>query len=197
MGGMLPRGLYGLIVWALCSHALAEQASQAGASPAVTVHLDFSVTVPEFLFFQLGPPGDAINLLEFSVPAGRAGDAQVIPAQGGDALDGTAVSAVLRSNAGQITLTESNNSVAQGLGNGKGQYISYDQIQFGSDRAGLPAPRLSDLGGNAAQPSLVGGQLTDQAAKWSARYLNETTAVPGVYGGEQRGGRVSVTAAAP
>lgn len=187
----------GILILALSGAVGAEEAAQSGTSPSVAVHLDFSITVPKFLFFQVGSPGATIDHIQFAPTPDNAGNGTAIPGTGGNARLGAATSARVRSNAGQVTLTESNNSGGAGLGDGSGRFIGYAQLRLNSDDSNLPAPVLSDAGGNTAQLTLNTGELTDRSATWDALYLNAEVHEPGLYGTSDHGGRVSFTAATP
>lgn len=163
-------------------------------------NLTFSLVYPRFLRFRVGTdaPG-AVDQITFTVPAISVGDSTPIAGTGGDALGGTAANVTVLGNAGQVTITATNNSAGLGLGTGVASdgRIDYNQIETVSSSPGtLPAPVLSNAGGTVALP-LVSGVVTRQTATWTYRYLNTTIPTAGTYGTSANGGRVTYTASMP
>lgn len=175
----------------------AEEASQEAASPTAAVNHDFSVTVPEFLFFQVGSAGATIDLMDFAPTAANAGSGTDIAGTGGNASAGAAATAEVRSNAGQVTITPSNNSAGAGLTNVAANAIAYSEITPTSDSADLANPVLSNAGGTPTTPTLSGGDTTDRTATWTFVYSNTNVVEAGTYGTSARGGRVTYTASTP
>ncbi len=186
----------GMVALGLSAACHAEEASQEAASPTAAVNHDFSVTMPEFLFFQVGSAGATIDHMNFATTAANTGDGTLIMGTGGNAEAGSAATAVLRSNAGQVTITETNNSGGSGLRNVKGDFISYALFLTGTSNSDLPMPPPSDDGGNAALATLSGA-VTDHTADWGFSYFNNTVVEAGIYGTSARGGRVTFTATTP
>lgn len=186
---------------ALPSHADVSVATGAGAS--ASARINFRVIVPAFLRFRIGSDvvGQA-DTLTFVVPYQRVGDGASVPAQGGDARDGSGETVSVFSNGGQVTITESNNSGGTGLAEESGveRFISYASIRtVSSDPAYLPSPSLSDTGGNTALPVMNTAGVTNRTSVWTYTYANSEGFVPpqGTYGGSTRGGQVTYTAAIP
>lgn len=180
---------------------LAESASDSGATPlSAAANLDFQINIPGILRFRVGTDGGAIDLVQFSPTAANLGDNTDIAGTGGN-LTGGEVTVDLFSNAGQITITPTNNSVGSaGLDNGLGDIISYDEIiTTSSDAAILPVPDLTDAGGTASLPPPTSGlRVTNLAESWTYTYDNTAVYPEGTYGGvNTQGGRVTYTAASP
>ncbi len=177
---------------------MSDTASDTGAGGlSAAVDLDFRVVIPRFLDFRVGTdtPG-SIDVITFTVPAANVGDGGDIVGAGGDAGAG-AVNVEVRGNGGQVTITEANNSGGFGLGNGAAAFIPYTEILTGSNAGTLPAPTLSDAGGNTALPTLNGGNVTNRTAIWTYTYDNTAVYDSGTYGLLANGGRVTYTASTP
>lgn len=175
----------------------AEQNSDNSAPYSASASLDFRVIIPGFLRLRVGTVGATIDQITFTVPAANVGDLTPISGTGGDAGGGTAANVHVAGNNGQITITETNNSGANGLGNGGGQFISYAEITTNTSLPQLPAPTLSNAGGNTSLPTINGGQVTNRTGVWTYAYANTTVPSAGTYGGQANGGRVTYTATMP
>jgi hypothetical protein len=179
---------------------LAESASVNGDRPlSAAANLDFQIKIPGILRFRVGSDGAGIDLIEFNPTAANLGNNTPLAGTGGD-LTGGQVTVELFSNAGQITITPTNNSGGNGLDNGLGDNISYDEIlTASSDAAVLPVPVLSDTGGTTSQPPPTSGnRVTNLAESWTYTYANTAVYPEGTYGGvNAQGGRVTYTAVAP
>ncbi len=165
----------------------------AGALSAA-VDLDFRVVIPRFLSFQVGATGATIDLIDFSPTAAQVGDGNPVAGTGGD-LTGGKVTVIVKSNAGQVTIRETNDSTGAGLSNGTTN-ISYSEILTATNDGNLPFPILSDAGGNTSSPVLQGASnVTNRSAEWTYTYANTTIPEPGTYGATGGGGgRVTYTA---
>jgi hypothetical protein len=185
---------------ALPGTLMAEAASDSGATPlSAAARLDFQINIPGILRFRVGSDAGTIDLVQFSPSAANLGDDSDIAGTGGD-LTGGEVTVDLFSNAGQITITPTNNSGGAGLDNGLGDNISYDEIlTASSDAAVLPVPVLSDAGGTTSQPPPTSGlRVTNLTESWTYTYDNTDVYPEGTYGGiNTQGGRVTYTAASP
>ncbi len=165
----------------------------------VAAPLEFRLEVGRFLFLQVGSPGATVDTLSFDLggvttdggaaPQPVWGSGLPLTAVGGGVLD-----VVVRSNAGAVSLSASNDGAGRGLSNGAGGFISYREIVTSSDDTGLPAPVLTDVGSNLVQvsPTAYGGLVTDRRARWAYRYANTGLPAPGNYRGQ-----VVYTAAVP
>ncbi len=179
------------------AHAESAVNSGAGALSAAA-RLDFRVIIPKVLFLQVGTgtmmaTNTGINLIEFNVPAGSAGNGTAIAAStGGDVSPGV-VTARIRSNGGTITLVTATTGA---LSNGT-DTLAFSQIGA-SAAAGttgnlFDAPALTN-GSVSAPVPVTGGSITDRDALWTFSYLNAALVPPGTYGGTATNGRVTYTA---
>jgi len=165
---------------------LAESNSDnTGPTYSASARLNLQVVIPSFLYFQVGSTGTgSIDTITFSPTAGQLGSSSPISGAGGNAASGSGADVVVRGNGGQITITESNNGGGLGFSDGGSNNISLSEISVDdSANASLPAPTLSDTGGNTSQPALNGGasQVTDQSSTWVYAYSNTTVPEAGTY----------------
>ncbi len=178
--------------------AQAESATVSAATGALTTNarLDFRVTIPKVLFLRVGTGGlygaaanTTVDLIDFTVPAANVGDASVINATVGSGdLGNGSVTALLRSNAGNVTLTA--NTVGA-LGNGAGDTIPWSQIAVAS--ANLAAPAFANTlphtvalpagGASANFAPAATAKVTNVGSQWTYTYLNAATVPAGTYGG--------------
>ena len=100
--------------------AMADSDSVSGATPlSAAANLDFRVVIPAILRFRVGTDGAGnIDEIEFNPPVASLGDGTDVSATSGGDVSPGVVTVSLLSNAGQITITESNNSGGTGLNNG-------------------------------------------------------------------------------
>jgi hypothetical protein len=184
--------------------ANAESNNASGASPSTTASLDFRITIPGVLRFQVGKAGAGIiDIIDFAPPVDSLGDGTDTQGTGGDLGNGV-VTVDLFSNAGQVTITESNNSGGAGLDNGSGDTIPYSEIvTTSSNVTDFAAPTLSNAGGGTSLPTPTSGnnKVTKRTESWSYAYDNSTVYPAGTYGSVtangSNGGRVTYTAATP
>jgi hypothetical protein len=154
-------------------------AATGGGNLSAEAHLNLRVTIPRFLFFRVGSVA-AVDTIIFAPTDAELGDGNPIAGTGGDAAGGSGANVSVRSNGGQITLSENNDGGAGGLGAGAGN-ISLTQISVASDNNALPSPALSNAGGNTTSPTLNGGNVTNRTAIWTYSYDNTATPADGTY----------------
>lgn len=192
----------------LAAHA--ESATVTGAGPLTTnARLDFRITIPKVLFLRVGTGGlfgaaaDAtVNLIDFTVPANNVGDGVAVNATAGSGdLGNGAVTALLRSNAGVVTLTANtvgaiNNGVA-------GDTIPWSEIAIANSNLVAPAfantmPHLAALPASGASANFAPApvaKVTNVGSTWTFTYRNTNTVPAGTYGGVGvNNGRVTYTA---
>ena len=176
--------------------ARADQATDNNPPYIANVIVRHSITYPQFLRFRVGTTGGTINRIQFAPTAGQVGSGMPISGTGGEL--GSAANIEVFSNAGQITITPTNDSAGTGLASGANR-ISYTEISTTSSDATLPPPLLSDAGGTPVQVALNSGNITQRQAVWTYSYLNTTVPNPGSYGAApgSGGGRVTYTASSP
>ncbi len=189
--------------------ARAESSTQSALTGALTAtaRLDFQITVPKVLFLRVGTGGlygaatvATIDLLSYTVPAANLGDGTVITAtSGGDIAPGS-VTALLRSNAGAVTLTA---NTLGAISNGAGDTIPWSQIAVAS--ANLVAPAFANTLPHSVALPLTGAsanfapaavaKVTNVGSTWTYTYVNQVTVPAGTYGGvNTNNGRVTYTA---
>ena len=185
----------GMPMWA---HAESVVSTGAGALSAAA-RLDFRVTIPKVLFLQVGTgtmmaTNIGINLIDFVVPAGSAGNGTPIAASAGGDVGPGVVTARVRGNNGTITLVTSTTGALTNL---TGDTLSFGQIGASAAAGATPnlfaAPALSNGSSSTAVP-VTGGSITDRDALWTFSYLNAALVPPGTYGGTATNGRVTYTA---
>ena len=174
--------------------AHADATFDSSAPWAAAVSQDFRIDIPGFIYFRVGTDiSGHVNQIIFTATTANVGNSVPIAGTGGDATS-SGVNVVLRANLGQITITETNTSAGNGLGTGVAAdgFIPFTQITTTSSDGALPAPSLSNAGGNTSTPLLNSAKTTNRAAVWTYGYANTTVPSAGTYTG-----RVMYTATAP
>jgi len=177
-----------LLLGAICIvpvTARADSGSANSASPSVAVDLDFRVVIPGILRFRVGTdtPGTVDEIL-FEPAAGDIGTGNNVTA-----TTNGSVTVSIFSNAGQITITPTNDTVAsKGLTNVAGDDISYSEILVSESEAAFANPTLSNAGGptDATTPTPTSGNMkvTNYTNKtWSYFYDNDADYPAGEYTG--------------
>ena len=148
-----------------------SQLSFGGAGTVATAHLDFTVIIPGFVYFQVGSAG-ALDRVEWDLGASQPGQAVALNATGGD-LDGAdgQLSIVLWSNAGQVTLAVDNFSLTSGANT-----IPNTEILV-SDTGTLTAPTT----GVPATINTSG--LASLSDTWTYQYADSAAYPLGTYNG--------------
>ena len=194
----------------LLCHAESSFVTGAAAPLTTTAHVDFTITIPKFLFLRVGKgngtslfgsgwaTNPAIDVLTWAPTAGQVGTG-AIPPTGGDALAGAAETAAVVANNGNVTLSSTTSGA---LNDGAaGDTISFATITV--------TPAHLNSGTTLGSPALVDGATTNlvltavgkvvqQDALWSYTYANNTVPPAGTYGGVGvNNGRVTYTASVP
>lgn len=172
----------------------------------VSVQLGHRVVIPQILFFRVGS-SVSVERVTFDLSDQQAignssynsssslvlGNGNAIPAQSNGTLN-----VFLSSNVTpvEISYTVSNTN---GLSDGNGNFIAFDEIQTTSNLAQLPPPVLSNTGGGAGSANAVtingnnfGGLVADYQAQWTFEYRNSSLPIAGTYTG-----RITYTVSAP
>ena len=187
--------------------ARAESSTQTGAGAlSATSRLDFRITIPKVLFLRVGTGGlfgaaanATIDLIDFTVPFANIGDGVAVAATAGSGdLGNGAVTALLRSNAGVVTLT-ANTSGA--LTNATADTIPWSEIAIANSALVAPAfantfPHLASLpltGASANFAPAPVAKVTNVGSTWTFTYKNTNTVPFGTYG-PTANGRVTYTA---
>ena len=160
-------------------------ATGAGALNA-NARVDFLVTIPRILFFQVGTAGNTVDLINFTPTAADVGSGTAVAGTGGDATGG-AVNVNVRSNAGQVTIAHNSNGVS--LTDGTNNIPFTEILTASTNGAGLGAPALGSA--TTSLPTVTGG-LTDETAVWTYTYANNNVLPASAYAGT-----VTYTASAP
>jgi len=183
--------------------ANAESTFQTGAGAlTATARVDFTITIPKVLFLRVGTGTNyatnaAIDLITFTVPAANVGNNVAVAGTGGD-LTGGAVTAIVRGNAGNITLSA---ATAGAINNGAaGDTIDWTQITTTpttlTTGTVLAAPALSNATTTITLTAV--NKVVNQDARWTYAYANANVVPAGTYGGVGvNNGRVTYTASLP
>jgi hypothetical protein len=170
--------------------AQAASGTDTTAAYSVANRVNFSIVIPAFLYFRVGPLGAAESTLTFTVPAANVGDTSPVAGTGGDAT-ASSVNVEVRGNNGQVTIATTVQS-ASGLGTGTAAdgFISYGEITTTASNASLAAPTLANTGITNTTPALgcdvacAGlGKVTRRAGTWTYSYANTTIPSAGTYTG--------------
>ena len=176
----------------------------AGTPLTATANLDFTITVPKFLYLRVGTGTNfannaTIDNIVFTVPAANIGNGTAVTGVGGDLTAGQVTARVIGNN-GVITFTS---TTLGPLNDGAGDTISYSQIAVAiatnTSTTPLPHPTLVDGGTTTLTlPVTSGTKVTNLDAKWTFTYLNGAIVPPGTYGGiNTNNGRVTYGASMP
>jgi hypothetical protein len=181
-------GLVIAIAFCYVTSVRAESNFATGAGATASARLDFQIVIPPFVYFRVGTVGaGSIDTINFSPTAAEVATGAVTTGTGGDA-GGGAVNVDLISNGGNITITESNDGGGTGLNSLSGS-ISYAQVN--TTDGSIPAPILSDVGGNNV--SILSAGITNLSDVWTYTYTNPAAPpLPDTYTGQ-----VTYTAAIP
>ena len=191
----MAKGTIMVLMWvvSLCwlSPAMAETGVATGAGSSAAARLDFRINIPTFIVFTVGATGTGnIDTVVFD-PA-EADIAAGNPNTAATAGSGTVAVSVI-SNGGQVTLGATNNGGGNGLGDGVGNFISYDQINTAVSSGSITPPTLTDAASVPQNVPLTSAPITVQTGEWIYTYDNPATPpVPGTYTG-----RVTYTASLP
>ena len=187
--------------------ASAESSTQTGGGAlSATSRLDFSITIPKVLFLRVGTGGlfgaatvGTIDLMDFQVPFASIGNGTAVAATAasGDLSNG-AVTALLRSNAGVVTLTANTTGA---LTNATADTIPWSEIAIANSNLVAPAfantfPHLAALpltGASANFAPAPVAKVTNVGSTWTFTYKNTNTVPFGTYG-PTANGRVTYTA---
>lgn len=171
----------------------------------VSVSLRHRIIIPKLLYFRIGAEV-AITKVTFDLANNAAFNPSGIgnnhTYNGSNSLGNSApVSATsngslfvdLRSNVGTVTLSYTIDNT-NGLADGAGNFIAYDQISTTSDDIGLSAPILINAASNTStiNGNFFANRVIKRTANWVYAYKNEQMPISGTYNGQ-----VTYTASAP
>ena len=149
-------------------------------SASAQANLDFAITIPSFIFFQVGSPGSTIDSVSFDLLTANEEPGSTNPVAGS-----STVSVALRTNATNVRIAASGGNMTDTLG-GAGS-IPLTDITPSSAASDIPVP---DFGADTGLIAPSGFNLSDT---WSFSYDNTTVVPAGVYGTDTNGGRVTYT----
>ncbi|NIW25412.1 MAG: hypothetical protein GWN29_13075 [Gammaproteobacteria bacterium] len=162
--------------------ATADSDQQVGAPGATQAqaNLDFRISIPTFIYFQIGSAGATIDTVDFDLAAGPT-----TPGSGPlNATSGT-VNVVLRTNATNLNLTANSGGVVN-LQNAAGDTIPLTDITGAATGTEIPHPAA--FGGTAAVTP-TNTDITDNTETWTFTFANGTVYPAGVYGDGAGNGR--------
>lgn len=215
MKTILSRSLVSLATAAAIAAPMlanAESSTQSGATavtPGAVARLDFRITVPKVLFLRVGTGGlfgaaanTTIDLIDFNVTGTTLGSGTAAAATVGSGdLGNGAVTALLRSNAGVVTLLA--NTVGA-LSNGAGDTIPWSEIAIANSNLAAPAfantfPHLAALPPSSNSANFAPAptaKITNVGSTWTFTYKNTNTVPAGTYGSNNgtNNSRVTYTA---
>lgn len=182
-----------------------------------TARLNFQITIPRYLFLQVGTGtslgnNTAIDLIDFAPTAAQVGSGTPLAGTGGDLTAGAVTARVLGNGFGStaVNLTA---TTPGALSNGAGGTIPWSEIVLASaptaitvvpaaasvlPHPGTTAIPFANSGATTASLTPVAGVI-NQAARWTFQYKNSTVPPSGTYGGTTtaNNGQVVYTIALP
>ena len=147
-----------------------SQISIGGTGTNAQASVDFRITIPDFVFFQVGTVGNGnVDLVDFSMAGLEAGDSNPVSSVGG------ALNVVLRSNADNVSIGASGGNLTGAVLLGT---IPFAEITATESVGGaIPVPDFGVTNNLPAGPY----NLTDT---WSYSYDNTSVYAPDVYTGQ-------------
>ena len=164
--------------------ATATGAAAGSGGAGAQVDLQFRIIIPQFIFFRVGSTGTTVDRIQFDPTTADVTTPGAVTnaTSGGDVSPGV-VTVSLISNAGAVTISETNDGGGSGLSNGSGDFISYAQINS-SGTGTIAPPPLSDAGTGSTPVPTTAGAVTVASDQWTYTYTNPATPpAPGTYDG--------------
>lgn len=190
---------------ALPGAAHAESKFVTGSSSlTTTASLDFTITIPKFVYLRVGTGSDLANNTDvsnliYTVPAASIGNGTPISAtSGGDLSSGTVTARVMGNN-GTIAFSS---TTLGAMNNGGSDTISWSEMNVAvatnTSTTALSHPALVDGGTTSINLPTTSGKVTSLDARWTYTYLNSQVVAAGTYGGvNANNGRVTYAVAMP
>jgi hypothetical protein len=175
----------------MAAHAESAFTTGAGANITASARVDFSVTIPKFVFLQVGTgtnmaANGTIDVITFSVGAANVGTATPVAATAGSGdLTNGKVSVRVKGNNGDMTLAATGPAT---LLSGTDQ-IAWTQITVTAANGAPAHPAVN--GASVALPA-TGKVVNIAAGDWTYAYANAAVVPAGTYTG-----RVTYTATTP
>lgn len=214
MSGALAAGVVAAAFAFGSGDARAE--SNVVTTGTATAHLNFQITIPRFLFLQVGTGSllannTTVDTIAFAPTAVQVGSGTALAGTGGDLTNGAVTARVLGNGFGNtaVNLTA---TTPGALSNGAGSTIPWSEIELASAPTGITvvpaAAAILPHPGTTSVPFANSGATTasltptlgviNQAAKWTFQYKNTTVPAAGTYGGTvANNGEVTYTIALP
>ncbi|MFL0669909.1 MAG: hypothetical protein ACJLS3_00315 [Erythrobacter sp.] len=198
-----------IMIAAACTISTSAQAESrfvtGTASPlTATANLDFTVTIPKFVYVRIGTGTDRANNttvdnLVFNVAAANVGDGSSVAGTGGDLTGGQVTARVIGNNG---TIAFSSTTLGP-LNNGAGDTISWSQMNVAvtanTTATALVHPTLVDAATTSVNLTPTSGtKVTNLDARWTFSYRNQNVVPAGTYGGvNTQNGRVTYAVSMP
>lgn len=181
----------GFVAVLLCAAPAAHAASNFATAPSGTlstsVNLQFSITIPRFVFLRVGSAG-AVNTLIYSPTVTQIVNSTGVLATGGDTGSGNSdVTVQVRGNAGNVTLTAVTGT--PNLTNG-GNAMPWTTLTATSPTGTITAPPFNS--GSTVLTAVSG--VVNQSGSWRYTWTNPVNTV---YASGTYAGTVTYTAATP
>ncbi|HQR22063.1 MAG TPA: hypothetical protein PLE54_01855 [Burkholderiaceae bacterium] len=170
-----------------CAHAASNTASAASGTLSTSVNLQFSITIPRFVFLRVGAAA-SVNTLTYAPTAAQMASGTGVLATGGDTGAGNSdVTVQVTGNTGNVTLTAvtGNPNLVSG-----GNTMPWSTLTATSPTGSITAPPF-----NAGSTVLTAvGGVVNQTGSWRYTWTNPPSTV---YAAGTYSGTVTYTAAAP
>jgi hypothetical protein len=188
----------------------AESNTQTVSGSTALAHVDFQITIPKFLFLQVGSgssyntgvytPNATVDQITWNLTTANVGSGPIV-GTGGVPGAGVELAAIVCNSGNSVTFSSTTNGA---LTDTTADTISYSNITVATAAGSFPTllnhPTLAD----AATTTIAvpgAGHIVKADAKWTYSYTNNTVPAGGVYGGggvaNTGNGRVTYTATMP
>lgn len=191
---------------AISSANSATVSNSGSGALSTSSNLDFTIVIPKVLFLRVGTGGlfgaaanTTVDGITYTVAAADVGNGVAQTGVGGDLTNG-AVTALLRSNAGAVTLTANTTGA---LTNTTSDTIAWSEIAIANSNLTTPAfantlPHVAALPNSGASANFAPApvsKITNVGSTWTFTYKNTNTVPFGTYGNTVgNNGRVTYTA---
>jgi hypothetical protein len=190
----------------------AESSIQTTSGQTATAHVDFTITIPKFLFLRVGTgpnyaagvytPNGPVDPITWTLTTANVGTGPIAGTGGDTAPAGTETAALVCNSGNAVTFTS---TTTGDLTDTTGDSIPYSNITVataaGTFATLLNPPALTTGGGTTTTTVNGAGHVVKADAKWTFSYTNNTVPAGGVYGGggaaNTGNGRVTYTATMP
>ena len=183
---VMVLGLVMAMVFCYAGIVGAGSSSDTGAGASAAVNLDFQIVIPSFIYLRVGD-AVGVDMIVFSPSVDEvATAAQDIAGTGGN-LTGGAVTVILISNGGAVTLEANGNG---GLSNGS-DTIDFSTIETLTSNPSFQPPILAN--GTSSTTPPLSGNITNLSSQWTYDFDIPS---PNLEGGTYSG-QVTYTASIP